>query len=37
MSEEFGLKVGGGRSFVSGPFFVRLWYFHQTVCLPVIV
>ena len=24
--QEIGPKVGGGRSFVSGPFFARLWY-----------
>ena len=24
--QEIGPKVGGGRSFVSGPLFVRLWY-----------
>ena len=25
--QEIGPKVRGGRSFVSGPFFARLWYF----------
>ena len=30
--QEIGPKVGGGHSFVSGPFFTRLWYLHE--CRP---
>ena len=26
--QEIGPKVGGGRSFVKGPYFTKLWYIH---------
>ena len=30
--QEIGPKLGGGRSFVSGPFFMRLRYVNTQIC-----